>query len=990
MPTLARDVATPAALSAVDAFCAAGGDVSNESVRAIVGLLGEHAPALLPLAIGDPTLPHDVLRMGLARRARVASLLRQFAARTTTLDDGEVLRHELRRLRHRHIVRIALQEILRLADIDATSAEMAALAAAASESALGAARRTVEKRFGIPQTEDGQPIPLVCLGMGKLGGWELNLGSDIDLCFFYATDDGHVPGDVLSVHELHARTVARAVAALSDVTEDGFCFRVDLRLRPEGTRGPLVNSLASAERYYESWGRTWERAALLRARPVAGDRRFGRSLLDALRPFVFRRAVDPAIALEMAQMLERSRRELNVDEARDVKLGRGGIREAEFFVQSLQLIWGGRHPQLQVPGTIQALRRLESAGFVREGEARALAAAWARLRRIEHRIHSWTGYQTHRLPPDGEERARFARSLGYPDEAALEAAMREDRTCIGELFDSLMPESASRPPRASDKERELATFCDRIASGIEVPALAEATLRLLPVNDPEEAAVHLLRLARRADAPLGPVMRATVPELGPRLLEEVRGVADPDASLRLLADFFTRLRGLPHEKRIVENPLLLRRMIGLFGTSETLANALIGHPEELDLLLMPGVIDEAEVRAWHAPLGQLEELAKDAEALVSAMRRAKRAVTLRAGLGLASGELPLERCVRVLTMAAEAQIGAALELATWEAALRFGTPGLGPTGAPASMVVVAMGKLGARELGFGGDLDLVFLYDEDGETHGIRSISHAEFFTRVAQRTMRLLSQPDAEGPGYETDTRLRPSGSQGTLVVSLAAFERYHKERGATWERQALLRARTVAGDLNLRSRVQEHLATVAYGGVRPEAEEFSGMRARIQLELARESTDRYHPKLGFGGLVDVEFLAQWLQMEPEGDGMLPDELQKTVPGTLEVLAHASKVGKLTRHDADALSEGYAFLRAIEQTLKLLGDAGEPMVVPGTRRAEQLARRLGIRERDAHEPSRVLVSSYQRTTEEIRGIFERVIAKVNAPAPWAPQKGLS
>ncbi len=983
MPTLARDITTPAALSAIDAFRAAGGDASNESIRSIVGLLGEHAPALLHLALGDPKLPEDVRRLGLARRARVASLLRQFAARTSTLEDGDELRRELRQLRHRHIVRIALQEILRLADIDATSAEMAALAAASCESALDAARRTVEKRFGIPRTEEGQPIALVCLGMGKLGGWELNLGSDIDLCFFYETDEGSVSGDALTVHELHARTVTRAVAALSDVTEDGFCFRVDLRLRPEGTSGPLVNSLASAERYYESWGRTWERAALLRARPIAGDRRFGRGLLEALRPFVFRRSVDPGIAREMAQMLERSRRELDVDETRDVKLGRGGIREAEFFVQSLQLIWGGRHPQLQVPGTIQALRRLEAAGFVREGEARALAAAWARLRRIEHRIHSWTGYQTHRLPPEGEERARFARSLGYRDEAELEVVMREDRACIAELFDSLLPKSESRPSRAGTRDRELAALSDRIAGGIDVSALAEAAAHVLPVSDPEEAAVHLLRLARRADAPLGPVMRETFPELGPRLLEEVRGVADPDAALRHLAEFFTRLRGLPHEKRIIEDPLLLRRMVGLFGTSATLASALIGHPEELDLLLMPGVVDEHEVLDWHAPLRDLKVVEGEAEALVSAMRRAKRSVTLRVGLALASGEMPLERCVRVLTLAAEAQIQAALDLATREAIMRFGTPHAGASGAPASMVVVAMGKLGARELGFGGDLDLVFLYDEEGETAGSRSISHAEFFTRIAQRTMRLLSQPDAEGPGYETDTRLRPSGSQGTLVVSLAAFDRYHKERGATWERQALLRARVVAGRTELRDRVQKHLAQVAYGGVRPEPEEFAAMRARIQLELARETAKQYHPKLGFGGLVDIEFLAQWLQMRPEGEGMLPDELRQSVPSTLEVLAHAAKFGGPVRNFADALSEGYAFLRAIEQTLKLLDDTGEPKVVPGTRRTEQLARRLGIRERDGHEPAHVLISSYQRTTEEIRAVFERIIAPVDARAPW-------
>ncbi|AKF07624.1 bifunctional [glutamate--ammonia ligase]-adenylyl-L-tyrosine phosphorylase/[glutamate--ammonia-ligase] adenylyltransferase [Sandaracinus amylolyticus] len=984
MLPLAREIDTPAARAAIDAFAAAGGDASHEGARALVGVLGEHAPALLPLALGDPTLPGDVLRIGLARRARVAALIRQFGAATQGMEDGPELRRAMRRLRHRHIVRIALQEILRLADIDSTSAEMAALAAAACDSALEAAKRTVEKRFGVPVGEGGAPIGLTCLGMGKLGGWELNLGSDVDLCFFYETDDGEVPGDAISVHEHHARTTARCVAAISDVTEDGFCFRVDLRLRPEGTRGPLVNSLASAERYYESWGRTWERAALLRARPIAGDRALGRRLLDALRPFVFRRTVDPGIAREMAQMLERSRRELAVDEARDVKLGRGGIREAEFFVQTLQLVWGGRNPQLQVPGTIQALTRLEAAGLVREREARALAAAWARLRRIEHRIHAWSGYQTHQLPPEGAERARFARSLGYDDDHALERVMREDRARIAELFDSLMPEGTSGRRERTAREEQLEALCDRIASGADVDTVAELVAPLLPVGDPHEAAEHLCRLARRADAPLGPVMRETDPELGPRLLEEVSSVADPMASLRHLAEFFARLRGLSHERRLFEDPLLLRRLVALFGTSVTLSSGLIGHPEELDLLLAPGVVDAREVDALHAEVDALiaRDDEVDAEAVVAAMRRAKRGATLRAGLALAAGELALDDCMRVLTLTAERQIRAAVALATRESIARFGPPAIGANGERASLVVVAMGKLGARELGFGGDLDLIFLYDEDGDTEGARSIGHAELFSRIAQRTVRVLSQPDGEGPGYATDTRLRPSGAQGTLVVSLASFDRYHHENAAPWERQALLRARPIAGEPALCEAVRARIAAITVGGEPPPPPEaLAEMRARIQTELAGESRDRYHPKLGFGGLVDVEFLAQWLQMEQRL--RTEPEAVPTTPGLVAALASA---GRISRADADALIEGFAFLRAIEQTLKLLDETREPVLRPGSRTAEQLARRLGIRERDGHDPARVLTSSYQRTVEEIRAVFERVIAPVPAPSPWSAE----
>lgn len=975
---LPRDLtASSTARAGLDAFAAAGGDLADADVRAVVALLAEHAPALLPLALRDPSLPGDVLRLGLARRARARALLREAMAATTGLGNGPELRRALRRLRHRHVVRIALREILRVADVDATSGEMSALASALIEAALSAARRSVEARFGVPRTPAGGPVPLVCLGMGKLGGGELNLGSDVDLCFFYKTDEAEVPGDAITVHEHHARTVASAVAALSDVTEDGVCLRVDLRLRPEGSRGPLVHSIASAERYYECWGRTWERAALLRARPVAGDRELGHRLLEALRPFVFRRTVDPGIAHEMAAMLERARRELGVDEARDVKLGRGGIREAEFFVQTLQLIWGGRHPSLQVPGTIAALRRLEAAGFVSEGEARVLAAAWARLRRIEHRIHVWTGRQTHRIPPEGEERERFARSLGYPDAEALERAMAEDRATVAALFESLLPEP-KRSMRGTERERQLEALCDDLAAG---RALPESVARLLPVRDPVEATSHLLRLARRPDGLLGAVMRERRPELGPRLLQEMARVADPDAALRGLAEFAGRLRGWAWDGLLADHPRLLRRLVGLFGTSGMLSSALIGHPEQLDLLLVPGAIDEDEVDALHAGVeASIAEI--DAERLVAAMRRVKREVTLRAGLALAAGEKPLEACMRVLSRAAERQVEAALAFATREVEVRFGTPARLPGGTRAAMAVVAMGKLGARELGFGGDLDLIFLYDADGETEGPRPVSHAEFFTRIAQRTMRLLSQPDSEGPGYATDTRLRPSGSQGTLVVSLAAFLRYHAENAAPWERLALVRSRPIAGPAELRQRIAEQIAAIVSSRPPMPASELAALRARIQLELAGERRDRYHPKLGFGGLVEVEFLVQWLQMElcaRNGRRVFPPGLT-----TSETLAALAGSARLAHPDAEALAEGFGFLRAVEQAIKLQAEGGEPFLRPGSRNAEQVARQLGVRERDGHEPARVLEASYRRTATEIRAIFERVVAPVPAPAPWS------
>lgn len=976
-----RPAVGPRGQEAVEAFAEAGGDPSGPEVRNLVATLGEHAPALLPLALGDVTLPADVLCRPLALPDSHEDLRRRYREATQDLEDGPDLYRVLRRLRHRALVRIALREVLRLADVDQTSAEMAALAGATIDTALAVCRRTQEARHGRAQDAAGAPVPLVVLGMGKLGGRELNLGSDVDVCFFYGTDDATV-GDGLdiTVHELYARTATRTVKALADVTEDGFCFRVDLRLRPEGSRGPVVNSLASAERYYESFGRTWERAALLRAEPVAGDTGFGEELLGVLRPFVFRRSVDPSIAREMSDMLKRSRREARVDGEADVKLGRGGIREAEFFVQTLQLVWGGRHPELQVRGTVDALWRLRAAGLVTHRELEDFGAAWALLRRVEHRIHVWAGYQSHTLPPAGEEREAFAVSLGFHDAASLERALSDARTRISELFATLMEDG-----EPTDTLPDLDALLDDVAAGASAQAVAEQVADLLPVGDPDEAASYLLRLGRHANAPLGPVARERAPELGETLLREAMHAADPDMALRFLADFFARMgSALGYDRTLARNPTLVRRMVSLFGASATLSSALVAHPEEVDEALVlggaPGGVEIAEAHDA-PPICFREGALPEPETFVGALRSAKRQVTLQVGVAYINGELDLEQVEDRLSTLAERQVRAALRYATEELVARFGEPRPeADDDTPATMVLVGMGKLGGRELGFGGDLDLMFLYGSDGETtppRGGRGITNAELFTRIGQRTMRLLSQPDVEGAGYETDTRLRPSGAQGMLVVSLRAFDHYHATQAAPWERQALIRARPVAGDPTLAAMAEARFERLAFTGAPPPGSELARLRARMEQELSGERADRYHPKLGYGGLLDVELLVQWLQMKHGADGTV------RLPRTLDALRALQAARYLPGPSAGALDEGWRFFRRVEQSLKLLDETREAVLPTRGPLPARMARRLGIRDRDGMRPAEVLLATWRWHAVQVREIFEAVVGPVGTSPPW-------
>ncbi|MBX3251323.1 MAG: bifunctional [glutamate--ammonia ligase]-adenylyl-L-tyrosine phosphorylase/[glutamate--ammonia-ligase] adenylyltransferase [Myxococcales bacterium] len=996
-----------------ESFLEAAPHAGRESIE-LAEALGAHAPSLFPLVVADPTVLEDVRARPLDREDE-ASALRAAFEPIAALPDGPELFRALRRARHRAMVRIALREVLGLADVDRTAAELATLASVALDAALRACRRGAEARLGVPRDEHGAPVPMVVLGMGKLGGGELNLGSDVDLIFFYGTDDAQLfspegedaPSADASVHELFTRVVRRVSRALGEVTEDGFVFRVDLRLRPEGSQGALANSLASAERYYESFGRGWERAALLRARPVAGDRAFGRRVEDALRPFVWRRSVDPSIAVDMHELVLRARRQLAASE-HDVKLGRGGIREAEFFVQTLQLVWGGRHPQLQVPGTIEALRRLKALGYVTHRDADALEAAWALLRRVEHRIHMVAGYQTHSLPAD---RGELARSLGFADAAAFDEALGRERRLVARLFDSLVDEGSrgvnahasfveqlasamlalsTRTP--STRGHDGASPTDRAPAAHEgddvTERLVERLLELIPVRDPDEAIAHLLRLARRAESPFGALGRARRPGFAASLLSEVSQAPDPLLALRYLADLFLR-GGSGYEGMLADEPRLARRVVGLCGSSPTLAELLVGHPESLgEVFRGSSAPTDDEVEVAHADLdtflrGEVPSTEAegapreddaptlDPERFVSELRRVRREQLLRIGLASVGGELRARDAQRRLTSLADAQVRRAFSFALRECEARWGRPS-------SAMAVVAMGKLGGAELGFTSDLDLVFLYGADGETDGGRA--HVDFFSRVAQRTMRLLTQLDPEGPGYEVDTRLRPSGSHGLLVVSRAAFEAYHESSHAeAWERQALVRARVVvASDAAFEAEVGALFEQTAYAHGAPDPERLAALRGRMQRELAGERAHRYHPKLGFGGLLDVELATQWLQMSHGED---PTVHRRHTLDALDALAAGRYLAPAT---AEVLRDGYRFFRSVEQANALLEGSGDGTLVFGGPRAAAISRALGVRERDGVDASEVLRRAWERRAHEVRAVFERLLAPVDAPPGWS------
>jgi glutamate-ammonia-ligase adenylyltransferase len=964
---------------------------SDTEVANLAALLSAAYPALRQQML---TRPEDVVaiahgKMRIARDLR--SLRRLGLSFVGSLDDPDAVRRGLRLFAQRERLRVAARELLASeggegGDVDTTARELSDLAQVCIELATEEALRWAEARFGTPVTKDGERCAFTVLGMGKLGGRELNCGSDVDLLPFYDTDDGDVrkggvTGELTeqTLHEHFARVTQRLTATLEDATDEGISWRVDLRLRPEGARGPLVNSLHAAERYYETWGRTWERAALLRARPVAGDLAFGQVVLDALAPFVWRKVVDPRIAREMSELVVRGRAELSSEPDRDLKLGPGGIREVEFFVQSLQLIWGGREPSLRLSNTLDSLRRLRGRGLVTDRESRELEAAYLTLRRLEHRVQFATGHQTHILPR-GELLETIAKTVGFATGKELEKDLDKTKRRVSTRFGSLTRKLENSP----GGDPQLAPLFAAIDSGEEAlvltallaPAGSMSSVDFSTSASPDLAR-HLLALARRPDFPLGATARDRHPELAPHLLEALADAADPEQATRYLASFFTRLQtpGV-YARAMADDRQVVRKLVGLFGASAFLGESLVFHPELVESVLFakgPPTPDRARRHVDEEIAEALQRASehddRDPEdVFVGALRHAKSRIMMEVGLAELSGELLTREATTVLSAVADA---------TLEHATRYA---LAEKGLDGGLAVVAMGKLGGREIGYGSDLDIFFLYEPGEDDDGSRS----ERYVRAAQRVLRLVSAPHGDGPGYELDTRLRPSGSHGLLVVSLEAFARYHGLKldgtphgnaieGHDWERQALVKARLCAGDATLGPPFAALATRVAYERGAPDPERVHHLRMRMEKELAREAPPhRFDVKLGKGGIVDVEFAAQWLQMKHGADPRVRTTDTETALSALEAC------GYLETSIAAVLREGYTVLRRLEQALRVVHGTSASLIEEGAPGVAALARRMGFRDGPV-TASDSLFERYRGVTRDVRAAYLSVLG-IGAP----------
>ena len=921
-----------------------------------------------------------------------AEMLQQLRAQISDPTDRQVVLSALRRAAWAELARIALRELLPHtlggAPLGVTAREISWLAEALLDVAFAEAKAHVAARLGAPVTAEGAPSEFAVLGMGKLGGLELNAGSDVDLCFAYDTDEG---GSETSLHEHWSRVARRGAQNLELPTEDGKAWRVDLRLRPEGSQGAIANSMAASERYYETWGRLWERAALIRTRPVAGDIALGiRFVAEIAEPFVYRGEVDPSIATALGELLTRSRIELHSNSERDLKLGVGGIREVEFFVQALQLIWGGRDRSLRVPSTFAALERLRGAGFVTEREARQLAEAYTLLRSVEHRVQWQSGVQTHELPKSAGDFDRLARSLGMKEGELLRVELDRSRTLVAEAFSSL--NEGNQWP----KSRHLVLFAviDRMNSSAtaeeaqqresvlspppsvihEVPFVSQrSTAPAIEEFDASpELMEHLAMLAKRPDSLLGGLTRERYPRFTEVVLDAIAQSADPEQAALALRLVFGRIdHPAAYYAALSEDERAIRRLVTALASSSFIVDALVQRPDTLDVVMSVGGRVESPTRIlareWRAvSVNQNADTYERLEAVVGALRRAKARLFIEVVIADLSGTIELRHCRQTLSDFADESLSqAAREVFDGE---------------PRGLGIVALGKLGAQDLGYGSDLDVIFLYDptlapptEDAQT----------YFIRKAQQIIRLVSASHPSGPGYELDVRLRPSGSQGMLVTSVSAFGLYHgvsadlhqRQRpsvissGAPWERQVLLRARACAGDLSVASRAVEMAQKAAYEKGPPDAQQMHQTRMRMQRELARERAGRFDLKTGHGGLLDIEFAVQWLQMAHGQDPLV------RTTNTEDALARLVELGYLSRDHFHVMRDAYVFLRQLEQRLFILFGRGSSTFDIESTNWPRLARRMHLQDSPRAPAAELLSARFRDVTQAVRASYLQILA---------------
>lgn len=843
-----------------------------------------------------------------------AELSRWLAGWRAAEDRYEVVRQ----FRRRETLRIGARDLLGRASVEETILELSNLADVCLQAVYEIALETVAQRYRL--TVEAERSGFAIIGMGKLGGQELNYSSDVDLMFVYG-EDGELTRRVGRA-EFYTRLAEEIVRQLAKPGEVGAIYRVDMRLRPEGKSGPLVMSLDGYENYYAERGETWERMALIKARCVAGDATVGTAFTEMIQPFVYSRLASESVIREMAALKQRIEREVvRQDElTRHVKLGIGGIREIEFIVQAFQVLRGARVAELRQRQTLRVLPVLARHRALREEEAQALAEAYRFLRRVEHRLQMERELQTHTVPDDRPALVRLARAMGFETVEEFEREQARHTANVRGVYGGILAATEAEPVRVLEPDEVVSAvgFADR--------GSAEQTLRRLWQGSGVEYVSERTR---------GIFLR-----LVPELVRQLQRVADPDAALLRLDKFVSAYgsRGLLYEI-LARHPRLLEMLVRVGDASRFLSDLLVRRPELFDAVGRGAVLSDPKTVER-----MLEELRAESGEPMERLRLWKQAEMFRIGVEDVMGLVDVEQVQAEVSRLATA----AMQFALDQVQKRM-------RGGRAPFAVIAMGKFGGQELGYGADLDVMFV----GE--GASAVA-------TATEVIRFLQEATAAGSVFRVDARLRPDGEKGPLAASIEAHRQYYRQRAQLWERQALTKARWVAGTERLGRAFMDMVQQWVYERVLTEEElaEIRRMRRRIERERCAAGREDLEFKTGPGGLMDVEFLVQAMQLRYG-----PKHPPLRTAHTLAALNRLTALGVVTDEQSYLLRRGYLLLRRIEMVLRREDDASVSVLPAEPTAQKKLAFRLGFADISA------FMRAYRSAREVNRSIFEQICGKL-------------
>ena len=935
--------------------------------------------------IRNPEYFYDIIDANVMGTVKTSEMMyEELALSLSHFNSVEQKLRILRRYKRRETLRIGLRDLLKTVDVKTTTLELSNLAEAALQHCYEIGRdQIMQPKFGTPLNEEGTaPCRFAIIGMGKLGGYELNFSSDIDLIFVYS-DDAHTDTGTDN-SEYFSRLCEFIIKAMSEITPEGYVFRVDIRLRPESSAGVIIRSMESYESYYEGWGDLWERQALIKARCVAGDMAFGDEFIRMIQPFVYQRYLDGVTLGEIKADIRRTKARIEerlVGEGatleKHVKLGPGAIRDIEFTVQCLQMIHGAQRKSLCSHNTLEALSALKAHKLLTPEDADALTAAYRFLRTVENAIQIEGDQQRYSIPEKETEERELARRVGYQDTAetdALEAfrgAYRAHTEQVRAIFQKITTTSIE-----SEDGIDIAVLLSE-----EDPQQLAHFLSTFRFENVRDAQRLLRQLANGGDGiQFSPSVRRTFFKLAPTLLNVLRDSPNPDMALRYLSAFTDKVGARSsYYTMFADKPSTLEVLTRVCGTSLYLADMLIASPELFDLLTVPTLIERSKTLAEK----QTEALQIVAEApegrMLSMLRRYKNDEIWRIALRNILGNATLPTTTEELSDLAEAVLQAIYPEIEAEMREAHGIP-LDSDGNPVTFAIIAMGKFGGRELNFSSDLDVMYVYSADGET--TEGMSNVEFFAAVGLALVNRFAGNQGMGI-YEIDLRLRPYGTGGAIALPLTGYQNYYNNTAEVWERQALTRARIVAGDTEvLGNRFLEiaHAFCYAKPLTVEEIAEIVHTRKRQEAQATRRTSTRRrgrgktqtpiaNVKSGYGGLVDIEFVVQILQLVHGGEAS-----SVRVRNTLLAVEKLHDIGVLTEAQRDGLSEAYLFLRRVENALRIVHDRALDALPKNRAELAQLARRLGYTETEGIPIADAFLQDYGKWTEMTRSLFNEIL----------------